>query len=76
MQRPTKPLSDNDAAALANITTTDDDLTARLQSQGLNVKRVTRNPAGGIVVHWRKPATEEQMALAQELVGQPASHAF
>lgn len=64
-----------DVAALSDVTTTDDALTARLQSHALNVKRVTSNPSGGIVVHWRKPPVEAEQAFAQELVGQPVSHA-
>ena len=65
-----------DVAASSGITQTDDSLTALLTSHGLNVKDVTVNPAGGITVHWRKPATEAEIAMAQELAGQPVSHAI
>lgn len=68
-------LSPKDAASAKDVTVTDDDLTARVASHGLNVKRVTSNPSGGIVVHWRKPPTEQDQAFAAELIGQPVAHA-
>lgn len=74
MKKSTKLLP-TDIAALPDVTVTDDDMTARLSGNGLNVKRVTTNPAGGIVVHWRKPPTEAEQAFAQELIGQPVQHA-
>lgn len=74
MKKSTKLLP-TDVAALPDVTVNDDDMTARLSGNGLSVKRVTANPQGGIVVHWRKPPTEAEQAFAQELIGQPVQHA-
>lgn len=74
--KPQATLLPTDIAALSNITQTDDSLTALVTSHGLNVKEVTINPRGGIVVHWRKPANAAEQAMAQELIGQPVSHAI
>jgi hypothetical protein len=64
-----------DVAALTNVTVTEDEITARLQAHGLGIKRVTKNPAGALVVHWKKPPVESEMAFAQELAGAPVQHA-
>lgn len=45
-----------------------DELTARLQSHNLPVKRVTSQPDGPTTIEWRKPPTEAELAFASELV--------
>ena len=64
-----------DLEARTNVTVTEEEITARLQSHGLCIKRATKNPSGAIVVHWRKPPTEAEQAFAQELAGAPVQHA-
>lgn len=65
-RNPAPAYNENDH--LTDITTTDDEATARLQSHGLPVRHVTRTPSGNLTIIWKPIATEADRAFASELL--------
>ena len=58
----------NESDATDQVTVMDKEATALLQSHGLNVKRVTRAPAGNLTAEWRKQPTADDTNAAEALV--------
>lgn len=57
-----------------DIAQRDDAATTLLQGRALDVRRVMRTPAGGILIEWRRTPTEAERAVADQLVS-GAAHA-
>lgn len=58
----------NENDATDQVAVMDNDATALLQSHGLNVKRVTRAPAGNLTAEWRKQPTADDTSAVQALI--------
>jgi len=65
-RQPAPPYDENDNPT--DIAQRDDTATDLLQSRALDVRRVMRTPAGGILIEWRRTPTEAERAVADQLV--------